>query len=117
MPTIDMTKKAGPSPESANLKSRPQFSQRGRKVRKPEKRGPLPQLGQQPFNPVRIGEGAAGWSWVTWVSRRRRAASLSLNGRGKKKGGSCRPSYGVLTGLCQLGLISFRSIGVREQLP
>src|SRR5688572_14899171 len=59
MPTIDMTKNAGPSPESAKAKSSPQESQRGLRGRKPAKSGPAPQRGHRPFSPARMGDGAA----------------------------------------------------------
>ena len=47
MPTKDITKKAVPSPASANEKSRPQTSQAGRSVSSPEQ-APFPQRGQRP---------------------------------------------------------------------
>src|SRR3954454_2481354 len=56
-PTMLMTKKAGPSPESAKAYSRPQTSHRGFRERKPSNRRPRPQRGQRPRSPVEIGGG------------------------------------------------------------
>src|SRR6516162_4115821 len=67
-PERNMTKNAGPSAESANEKSRPQCSQRRRRVRKPAKSLPLPQRGQQPHSPAIKGDGA--WSEETDMETR-----------------------------------------------
>src|SRR3954471_13799907 len=56
-PTMLMTKKAGPSPESAKAYSRPQTSHRGFRGRKPSNGRPRPQRGQRPRSPVEIGGG------------------------------------------------------------
>src|SRR3712207_6774724 len=58
IPTMLMTKKAGPSPESANAYSRPQTSHCGLSERKPLNRLPRPQRGQRPRSPVEIGGGS-----------------------------------------------------------
>src|SRR5829696_5682361 len=55
IPTMLMTKKAGPSPESAKAYSRPQISHCGLNERKPLNRLPRPQRGQRPRSPVEIG--------------------------------------------------------------
>src|SRR5579883_2418523 len=55
-PPIKLTKTAGPSPESAKLKSRPQLLHCGASARKPEKRLPRPQRGQVPFSPHTKGD-------------------------------------------------------------
>src|SRR5215207_9994310 len=57
MPTMLMTKKAGPSPESAKAYSRPQTSHCGLSERKPLNRLPRPQRGQRPRSRVEIGGG------------------------------------------------------------
>src|SRR5919107_359453 len=57
IPTMLMTKKAGPSPESAKAYSRPQTSHCGLSERKPLNRLPRPQRGQRPRSPVEIGGG------------------------------------------------------------
>src|SRR5215218_2909307 len=57
IPTKLMTKKAGPSPESAKAYSRPQTSHCGLSERKPLNRLPRPQRGQRPRSPVEIGGG------------------------------------------------------------
>src|SRR4051812_4669188 len=54
-PEKNITKNAGPSAESANEKSSPQLSQRGLSVRKPANKCPLPQRGQRPASPLRMG--------------------------------------------------------------
>src|SRR5713101_3597921 len=64
-PEMNITKKAGPSAESANEKSRPQCSQRGRRARKPSKSLPFPQRGQHPDSPVTIGDGDFSMETVT----------------------------------------------------
>jgi hypothetical protein len=51
-----ITKKAGPSAGSANAKSNPQKSHRGRRVRNPLKIVPRPQRGQRPRMPVLYGD-------------------------------------------------------------
>src|ERR1700704_452970 len=55
-PEMNMTKTAGPSAESANEKSRPQYSQRGCSARNPWNSRPLPQRGQRPSSPATIGD-------------------------------------------------------------
>src|SRR6266852_992074 len=64
-PEMNITKKAGPSAESANENSRPQCSQRGRRARNPAKSLPLPQRGQRPDSPVTIGDGDISEETVT----------------------------------------------------
>ena len=56
MPTKNITKKAGPSPESALLKSAPQAEQDGANPRYELKTGPFPHLGQRQRRPADIGE-------------------------------------------------------------
>src|SRR6185437_8200401 len=58
-PPIRITNTAGPSPESAKTKSRPQCSQAGRSVRKPLNSRPCPQRGQRPRKPRPIGRSPA----------------------------------------------------------
>src|ERR1700676_2935327 len=56
-PEINITKKAGPSAESAKEKSSPQCSQRGASARNPANSLPLPQRGQRPHSPAMTGDG------------------------------------------------------------
>ncbi len=58
-PAIRMTNTAGPSPESALARSKPQASQVGDTFRKPSNRWPSPQLGQRPAAPDSRGLGFA----------------------------------------------------------
>src|SRR3954454_7459544 len=68
-PTMLITKKAGPSPESANAYSSPQTSQRGCSDRKPLNRCPRPQRGQRARSPVETG-GGRDRSYVTAAFQR-----------------------------------------------
>src|SRR6476469_9461200 len=54
--TAKITKTAGPSPLSANFRSRPQLSQAGATLRKPENNAPSPQRGQRHAQPAANGE-------------------------------------------------------------
>src|ERR1700736_6945423 len=56
-PEMNITKKAGPSAESAKEKSSQQCSQRGASARKPANSLPFPQRGQRPHRPAMTGDG------------------------------------------------------------
>jgi len=58
IPTIKITKTAGPSPASSLEKSAWQASQRGANSSNPLKRLPSPQMGHLPRNPVWTGGNA-----------------------------------------------------------
>ena len=51
-PAMKITNTAGPSPESALARSKPQAAQRGATFRKPANSGPSPQLGHLPSAPA-----------------------------------------------------------------
>src|SRR6185369_7264236 len=59
-PEMNMVKNAGASAASAKEKSRPQRLQYGASFKKPANSLPLPQRGQQPCSPARIGDDVLG---------------------------------------------------------
>src|SRR5215207_8368544 len=86
IPTMLMTKKAGPSPESAKAYSRPQTSHCGLSERKPLNRLPRPQRGQRPRSPVEIGGGDRSYSTASLLLLQGGGRLFAQQGQGEGVG-------------------------------